>query len=82
MTQIVQARLADEDVRRLEEDQKSLGISSRSEAVRRALKLLHREARQARLAQSYDAFYGPGDNVVPLPDSLAGAEELAAELDR
>lgn len=81
MTQTVQARLSDEDVRQFEEDLKVLGISNRSEAMRRALKLLHREARQAKLAQSYDDFYGEG-NVAPLPETVDGAGELAAELNR
>lgn len=46
-----------------------LGLSSQSEAIREALKLLHGHARELSMARDYEEFYGTG--VAPLPDLTA-----------
>ncbi len=56
-TELVQTRMSNAEVRQLDRDSRVLGLASRSEAVRRAITLLHQQARDAELAQSYDDFY-------------------------
>ena len=64
-----QARVPAQLSRRLEADMAVLGLSNRSEAVRRALILLHHEAAEERVEAEYDAWYGT--ERVPLPDVTA-----------
>lgn len=79
MTQhIVQARLSASDVEQLDRDSETLGLQSRSDAVRAGLRLLHRQARYSRLGQDYDDFYGSGGEV-PLSDLAMIGGEIAAE---
>jgi len=52
-----QVRLPRDFARTLEEDIQALGLD-RSEALRRGLRLLHREALEARMAADIDAYYG------------------------
>lgn len=59
-TTLVQARVPESDARRLDADADALGLANRSAAIREAMRLLHRQARHAVLAQEYDAFYGKG----------------------
>jgi hypothetical protein len=47
-----------------------LGLSNRSEAVRRALLLLHMEAAEVRVEADYEACYG--SERAPLSDVTAG----------
>lgn len=75
-TTLVQARVPDSDARRLDADAKALGLTNRSEALREAMRMLHRYARHARLAQDYDSFYGEGTEA-PLSDMTAIGDEVA-----
>ncbi|MDQ1307643.1 MAG: hypothetical protein QG671_3476 [Actinomycetota bacterium] len=80
MTQpeIVQARLTPEDAMRLDDDRKILGLATRSDAVREGLRLLHKTARHAALAQEYDDFYGAGAQA-PMGTIAAYGDQVAAE---
>lgn len=79
-TDVLQTRVPHAAARQLDEDAAELGLATRSDAVRAALDLLHRQARQAALARSYDDFYGPGEapssDIATLGDQL-GAEAIA-----
>lgn len=70
------------DARRLDADAHALGLANRSEAVREGLRLLHRRARHAALADDYDAFSGAGAKVpvskVPVSEIAAIGEQIAA----
>lgn len=66
---IVQARITEEALEQLAADAEVLGLENTSEALREGILLLHRKAEQARLAQSYDDFYGGA----PAPVSEATA---------
>jgi hypothetical protein len=68
-TNIVQARITDQALEQLAADAEALGLENTSEALREGIVLLHRKAEQARLAQSYDDFYGGA----PAPMSEATA---------
>ena len=75
-THVVQARVSDELLDQLAADARTLGLENTSDALREGIDLLHRKAEQARLAQSYDDFYGGA----PAPQSevtsaLWGADE-------
>lgn len=76
--EIVQARLTSEDAAQLDEDRKVLGLATRSDAVREGLRLLHKTARYAALAQEYDGFYGTGAQA-PIGDIAAYGDRVAAE---
>ena len=66
---IWQTRLSREAATAYEHDLEILGID-RSEALRRGLRLLHREALETRMAQDVDGFYS-GERA-PLSDVTAG----------
>lgn len=66
------------DASQLDDDLEVLGLSSRSEGVRAALRLLHRAARHAAIARDYDDFYGAG--LVPMGDVAALGAHIAAEV--
>lgn len=68
-SEIWQARIPRVLARELEEDAAVLGLEGRSEIVRAALALLHRQAAEQRMAQSISEFYG--DEQAPLPDGVA-----------
>lgn len=76
--EIVQARLSPEDAMRLDADRKVLGLATRSDAVREGLRLLHKTARYAALAQEYDDFYGAGTQA-PMGAIAAYGDQVAAE---
>jgi hypothetical protein len=76
--EIVQARLTPEDAAQLDDDRKVLGLATRSDAVREGLRLLHKTARYAALAQEYDEYYGPGARA-PIGDVAAYGDQVAAE---
>lgn len=79
---LVQARVPEADAQQLDTDANLLGLSSRSEAVREGLRLLHRRARHAALAHDYDTFYGT-DVTAPGGDIATVGEQVATEtLDR
>jgi Arc/MetJ-type ribon-helix-helix transcriptional regulator len=75
---IVQARMAEADVRVLDADAGALGLPSRSAALREGLRLLHQRARHAALAGEYDEFYGPGA-AVPMSEVAAAGDRVAVE---
>ena len=77
VNRLAQARLSEEEARRLDADIRALGLDDRSTAVRLGLRLVHRRAREARLAQSYDEFYAregymPESEVAAIGGQLAG----------
>lgn len=73
---LVQARVPEAHARRLDADAQALGLTNRSEAIREAMRLLHRHARHAVLARDYDTFYGK-DSGAPLSDVSAIGDEVA-----
>src|SRR5947207_1803188 len=72
---ILQARVPRPLAHEIEQDMRVLGLTSQSETIREALKLLHERAREIAMAQDYDQFYG-GD-AAPLPDLTAELHENA-----
>jgi len=76
-TTIVQARVFSAEAHQLDADLVTLGLRTRSDAIREGLRLLHREARQAALAQEYDLFYGTAE--APVSDVAAVGDRVAAE---
>ncbi|MGH3446272.1 MAG: hypothetical protein ACRDQA_13870 [Nocardioidaceae bacterium] len=76
---ILQARVSEEDARQLDADMGALGLDNRSQALREGLRLLHRRARHAALANDYDAFYGVGTEQAPVSDVTAVGAEIADE---
>jgi hypothetical protein len=57
-TVLWQARIPRDLARSIEDDMRVLGLDGQSEAIREALRLLHRHAREIAVAQAYDDFYG------------------------
>jgi hypothetical protein len=53
----------------IEQDMHVLGLTSQSEAIREALKLLHVHAREVAMVRDHDDFYG--GRAAPLPDLTA-----------
>lgn len=80
--EVVQARLTPEDAAQLDDDRKVLGLATRSDAVREGLRLLHKTARYAALAQEYDDFYGAGaqapTGAIAAYGDLVAAESMVA----
>ena len=74
-TVLWQARVPRPLAHEIEQDMRVLGLTSQSETIREALKLLHERAREIAMAQDYDQFYG-GD-AAPLPDLTAALHENA-----
>lgn len=77
-TSLVQARLSAQHARQVDQDMATLGLRTRSDAVRAGLRLLHRQARQEALAREYDEFYG--GQPAPLTDTTAIGDQLAAHV--
>jgi Arc/MetJ-type ribon-helix-helix transcriptional regulator len=77
-TTVVQARIPRQEARQLDQDVAALGLSNRSQAVRQALRLLHKQAREATLQRSYAEFYG--ETEAPLGDMAAVGDQIAAEV--
>lgn len=76
-TDVWQARVAAEFGAKLMEDAEVLGLSSKTDIVKAALELLHRQAAELRMARGVEAFYG--DGAVPLPVGVVPLDE--SELD-
>jgi Arc/MetJ-type ribon-helix-helix transcriptional regulator len=68
-----QARVPRQLAREIEQDMGVLGLTSQSETIREALKLLHGHAREISMARDYDDFYGGAR--APLPDLAAEVHE-------
>ena len=68
-----QTRLSGDAAEVYERDLEALGLD-RSEALRRGLRLLHREALEVRMAQDVDAFYG--GSRAPLSEVTAAVYEV------
>lgn len=70
---IFQARVDADFARELvEQDAKTLGLTSTSDIVREGLRLLHRHAREQAAAAEYDAFYG--GRRAPLPEGVVAGD--------
>ena len=76
--QIVQTRMSSDAVEQLDADRTVLGLQTRSAAIREGLRLLHKRARNAKLGQDYDEFYGT-DVDVPVSDLAAVGDQIAAD---
>ena len=72
-TEVWQARIGHELAAKLREDAKLLGLEGRTDIVREALMLLHRQAAQERMARSVDAFYGAEPAPLPIGVRRDGA---------
>lgn len=77
--QLVQTRMSSDAVEQLDADRAVLGLHTRSAAVREGLRLLHKQARNARLRQDYDDFYGPECDV-PVSELAAIGDDIAADV--
>ncbi len=77
-TTLVQARLTSQRVRQIDQDMATLGLRTRSEAVREGLRLLHKQAQQDALAREYDNFYG-SHHTAPLTEMTTLGDQLAAD---
>jgi len=67
---IVQTQLPANEVQQLDRDRKLLGLVTRSDAIRQALRLLHKRAEDEAIIREYDEFYGK-DVRAPLSDLSA-----------
>lgn len=74
---IVQARLSGDDLARLDADRATLGLDTRSAAIREGMRLLHRQARHVALAREYDDFYGVDGAVL---SDISAAGDVVATL--
>ena len=74
---LVQARMLPQEVQQLDADVVALGLHSRSEAIRTALRLLHQRARDEALGQSYDDYYGKKE--APLSELASIGHLIAAQ---
>ena len=72
-TEVWQASIGREFAAELLADADVLGLSGRTNIVKAALALLHRNAAKERMAQSVDEFYG--DALPPLPIGVMLAED-------
>ncbi|MGI8948041.1 MAG: ribbon-helix-helix protein, CopG family [Ornithinimicrobium sp.] len=61
-----QARVPHDLAAQLRRDAELLGLQGRTEIVRAALELLHRQAAQERMAQSVEHFYGSEEPPLPV----------------
>ncbi|MFJ9828891.1 MULTISPECIES: hypothetical protein [unclassified Streptomyces] len=73
-----QVRLSRQDWADLRETMAILRLESTSDALREAIRLLHREARQIEAARNIARFYGEGGAPRPLLDELVTEADLAA----
>ncbi|MFI1654167.1 hypothetical protein ACH4ZU_04380 [Streptomyces sp. NPDC020472] len=73
-----QVRLSRQDWADLKETMAILRLESTSDALREAIRLLHREARQIEAARNIARFYGEGGAPGPLLDGLVTEADLAA----
>jgi hypothetical protein len=73
-----QVRLSAQDWADLRETMQILDLETTSQALREAIRLLHREARQIQAAQSIAEFYAEGEPPLPVTDALVTEADLAA----
>jgi hypothetical protein len=64
-SEVWQARIGRDLAEQLRADAEVLGLDGRTDIVKAALGLLHRQAAEERMARSVDEFYG--DSAPPLP---------------
>ena len=67
-SEVWQARIGSDFAQQLREDAVQLGLEGRTEIVKEALRLLHQQAAQERMAQGVAEFYG--DALPPRPIGL------------
>jgi len=65
-TEVWQARIGRDLARQLRDDAQTLGLNNRTDIVKAALRLLHQQAAQERMARSVADFYGDADAPLPL----------------
>jgi hypothetical protein len=73
-----QVRLSAQDWTDLRETMSILDLETTSQALREAIRLLHREARQIQAAQSIAEFYADAEPPPPVTDALVTEADLAA----
>jgi hypothetical protein len=73
-----QVRLSAQDWTDLRETMSILDLETTSQALREAIRLLHREARQIQAAQSIAEFYAEAEPPLPVTDALVTEADLAA----
>lgn len=73
-----QVRLSAQDWAALRETMRILDLETTSQALREAIRLLHREARQIQAAQRIAAFYADAGPPFPVTDALVTEDDLAA----
>lgn len=61
-----QARISHERAAQLRQDAEVLGLEGRTEIVRAALDLLHRQAAEERMARNVDEFYAGAEPPLPI----------------
>jgi len=71
-SEVWQARIGAELAAQLRADAQVLGLAGRTEIVKAALELIHRQAAEQRMAQSVDDFYGGAAPPLPLGVSDGG----------
>jgi hypothetical protein len=71
-SEVWQARIGAELAAQLRADAEVLGLAGRTEIVKAALELLHRQAAEHRMAKSVDDFYGGTTPPMPLGVSDGG----------
>lgn len=74
-SEVWQARIGREMAERLRADAEVLGLDGRTDIVRAALELLHRQAAEERMAREVDEFYE--GTVPPLPPGVAPVDARA-----
>jgi hypothetical protein len=74
-SEVWQARIGAELAAQLRADAEVLGLTGRTEIVKAALELLHRQAAEQRMATSVDDFYGDAEPPLPLGVSDGGDGE-------
>ncbi len=72
-SEVWQARIGRGLAEQLRADAEVLGLDGRTDIVKAALGLLHRQAAEERMAQSVDEFYG--DSTPPLPLGVVPADD-------
>lgn len=72
-SEVWQARIGRDLAEQLRADAEVLGLEGRTDIVKAALALLHRQAAEERMAQSVDEFYG--DSAPPLPLGVVPADD-------
>ncbi|MBV9821962.1 MAG: hypothetical protein JO144_06915 [Actinobacteria bacterium] len=74
-SEVWQARIGGELTKMLRDDAEVLGLQGRTEIVKAALALLHRQAAEERMARSVAEYYG--DATPPLPLGVEPADDRA-----